>query len=422
MENTRRYDIIVAGGGLTGVAAAISGAREGCRVRLIEKSGFLGGAACNCLVHPFMPYHRARDGQPPEPVNAGLFTVILNRMAELGGLAPNRGAFREETMKLVLDRMCQENDVTVLLHTTLIGVSREGNRITSVETYGKSGRHQWQAEYFIDCTGDADLTYQAGCPTNLGRETDHQCQPMTLCFRMGNVDMEKWAKSSRDVNRLYREYQACGKIRNPREDVLVPQPFFPMKGVVHFNTTRVVGRSPVQEEDLSAAEREAREQVQEMVAFLQEAVDGFQDAQLLMCAPEIGVRESRMIQGEYLLTAEDLLNCVKFPDSVARGVYQIDIHSPDGSGTYLRQIPKGDYYTIPYRSLIPKGMENLLAAGRCLSSTHEAQSAYRVMPICCCIGEGAGTAAALAFKAGCRIQEVSYQAIHQQLDRYGAKY
>lgn len=115
----------------------------------------------------------------------------------------------------------------------------------------------------------------------------------------------------------------------------------------------------------------------------------FRTAQLLMCAPEIGVRESRMIQGEYLLTAEDLLNCVKFPDSVARGVYQIDIHSPDGSGTYLRQIPKGDYYTIPYRSLIPKGMENLLAAGRCLSSTHEAQSAYRVMPICCCIGEGA---------------------------------
>lgn len=419
----KNYDLIVIGGGLTGVAAAIASAREKINVLIIEKSGYLGGSATNCLVNPFMGYSinvNENGNTVTKPINKGLFAEILNKLSELGGLHDNKRTYNEECMKLILDRMCKNNNVDVLFHGVLTDVERINNRIESIEVYIKGGKQRFKANYYIDCSGDAELATIAGCPYNLGRETDNLCQPMTLCFRIANVDEEKFRENRSKITPLYNEFQKQGKIKNPRENVLI---FDHMsKGVIHFNTTRIIKKDPTNAFDVSFAEQEAREQMFEMYNFLKENIDGFQNSTIIMSAPEIGVRESRKIVGEYTIVAEDLLSCKKFPDSVAVGSYAVDIHSPDGTGTLIKKIPQGEYYTIPYRALIPVEMENLLVAGRSISSTHEAQSAYRIMPIVCGIGEGAGIATAIAFNSKSSVKDIDIKLLHSLMDKYGASY
>lgn len=420
----KHYDLIVAGGGFTGVAAAAAAAREGMQILLVERYGFLGGAAAACQVNPFMGYTmRCKDASGEAQtvlLNAGIFRTILEELDALGGLMENRSTFNEELLKLLFDRMLRRAGVEVLFHSYLSGARAENGRVASVTVVNKSGSLELEADYFLDTTGDADLAALAGCPFHLGREADSLCQPMTLCFRIGNVDMAKYRQSKPGINALYQKFQAEGRIKNPREDVLI----FPhvSEGVLHFNATRIIKRNPVDCYDLSESEMDAREQVYELYQFLKQNIDGFQSSTLLMSAPQIGVRESRMIDGEYTVTADDILHCNKFEDSIARGNYFIDIHSPDGAGTTRMFVPEGDYYTIPYRALIPKGMDNLLVAGRCISSTHEAQSAYRILPICCCMGEAAGTALGLAFEGRLRASDVPIASLHKKLDAYGAKY
>jgi hypothetical protein len=423
--NNNKYDVIVAGGGLSGVAAAVAAAREGAKVLLIEQHGYLGGMATAGLVNPFMPYaiwkaNWQYDWQ--EKVNQGVFREILQKLYDLGGLHDNNQTFNEELLKLVLDRLMKEHKIKVLFHTFLSGVTREGNEVKSITVTNKSGTTVYEASYYIDATGDADLSSLAGCEYRVGRDEDNLCQPMTLCFRLADVDKSKFNRenSRQAVNEKYREFKEKGLITNPREDVLT---FAHMvEDVVHFNSTRIVKKLAVNAEDLTAAEIEAREQVYELYTFMKENIPGFENSKLLMSAPHIGIRESRRIVGEYTITQEDLLTVKKFEDSVARGTYPVDIHNPSGSGTILKDIPYGEYYTIPYRAMIPKGMDNLLVAGRPISSEHEAHSAYRIMPICTSIGEGAGTAAALALKNSVSFRLVQSEDLHELLDKYGALY
>ena len=413
------FDVIVVGGGLTGTAAAIASARQGMNVLLIEQSGFLAGAAGNCLVNPFMPYSTRMDvnGEKKEvALSAGLFREITDRLTELGG--HHNHIFHEEYLKLLLDRMTTEAGVKVLLHATLAGVEKKGGTLTGVTVVTKSGKMTFHGKYFIDCTGDADLSVMAGCPTHLGRDADHLCQPMTLCFRLANVDMDKFRENRAMINPLYQKLQAEGKIKNPRENVLIF--FHPVKNMLHFNTTRVVRLNPVDPFDQTRAEMEAREQMFEMFAFLKENIPGFENADIAFSAPQIGVRESRMIDGDHLLTEEEIKACTLFDDAIAAGNYDIDIHSPDGSGTSHYYFPEGEYYTIPYRSLIPKNAENLLVAGRCISSTHEAQASYRIMPIVTTLGEAAGVAAAVACRHEVTVREADIREIQQILRDNGA--
>lgn len=422
--NSYKAEIIVVGGGFTGVAAAAAAAREGRDVWLIEKSGFLGGAATNCLVNPFMNY-MFKDPKSGEakPVNSGIFKEILGNLEAMGGLHKNRKTFNEEYLKIVLDRLCKRYGVKVLLHTMVTDVYKEGDKITGIEVYSTGQKMSFFADCFIDCSGDGNLASLAGCDFILGRETDNLCQPMTLCLRIANIkaDKETVSKLRPKMNELFNKLQAEGKIKNPRENIL----FFEhmSEGVIHFNTTRIIKKNPISPFDLSQAEAEAREQGLELLNFLKENIPGFEDATLIMTAAEIGVRESRKIIGEYILRAEDILSCKQFDDSIARGAYEIDIHNPGGTGTVIKRIPEDKYYTIPYRSLVAKNLANLLVAGRCISSTHEAQSAYRVIPIVCCIGEGAGTAAAVYIKnKNERMKDVDIKEVQSILDRNGALY
>lgn len=412
-----KYDVIVVGGGWAGVAAAVSAAELGKSVLLIDKNGFLGGAACNCLVNPFMPYHITIDGKK-EYIAAGLFPKILNRLDELGGLHENRITFNEEILKLVFDRMMEEYGVTVLLHSMLIGVEKDENVIKSITVYGKSGAITLEADYFIDASGDADLAALADCPYTIGRDGDNLCQPMTLCFRLSGVDYDKAVKNKKKANELYAQFRSEGKIKNPRENILTMRHM--VDGVMHFNSTRIIKKSPLNVFDLSIAEKEAREQMWELYNFLKNNCEGFENSVLLSSASEIGVRESRMIKGKYVLTEDDIKNCTKFDDAIAACNYEIDIHSPDGSGTTLYYFKEGTYYNIPYRCLQTENIDNLLVAGRCISATHEAQSSLRIMPTCCCIGQAAGTAIAVASDAHCSVYDADTKKIQSILKENGA--
>ena len=408
----KKYNLIVVGGGFAGTSAAISAGRAGLSVLLIERSNCLGGAAVNALVTPFMRDFTKKDGKP-FILNAGLFAEIKSRLRDMDAIDDRPCArFNEEFLKIILNRMVLEANVTLLYHSYLLDVRKTGGAVKSIIVANKSGQQEFSAEYFIDATGDADMAALCGCPFHLGREKDSLCQPMTLCLRVTGVDMEKFRKA-RNINTLYREMQKQGKIKNPREDVLIFDHY--VDGILHFNSTRIIKLNPTDAFDLTKAEIEAREQVFELFNFIKENIDGFQNCSLIMTAPAIGVRESRMIDGEYLLTGEDLISCKRFEDSIAAGNYDIDIHNPEGSGTSHHYFPDGQYYTIPYRSLVPKNVDNLLVAGRCISVNHEAQASIRIMPIVCCIGEAAGTAVGIAAKEGSVINQVNVKRVQEQL-------
>ena len=411
----KKYDLAVIGGGFAGVAAALAAARAGVKVLIVEKSNCLGGAAVNCLVNPFMPYWTEVDGRRVD-FSAGIFREIHDRLEERNAM--RKESFLEEELKYILNEMIAEANIDLLFHAYIFKVEKCDEHIASVMVATKGGEMQIEANYFIDATGDAQLAYLAGCPTVLGRESDHLCQPMTLCFRIGNVDVEKFYASRERLKIAHAQSLASGELINPRENILVFKT--PIHNVLHFNTTRVVRKNPTSPEEVTEAEVLARKQVYEIYDFMKKNADGLENSFLMMTAAEIGVRESRMIVGDYVLTEQDCRNCVKFEDGIAACNYDIDIHNPEGTGTSHYYFPAGEYYTIPYRSLIPKSAENLLVAGRCISSDHGAQASYRIMPVVCCIGEAAGSAVGLAVKQNCTVREIDVKELQNELKRNGA--
>ena len=417
------FDLVVVGGGQAGCAAALAGARGGLSVLLVEAAGALGGSAVNCLVTPFMSFLTKITENGEEKTLAlsqGIFSELLAAYKEDGLYSESKDTWNinEESMKLILDRKMKEAGVTVLFHATLCGVARDGRSVKSVSVATVGGVLEFEADTFIDATGDATLAAYSGVAFRLGRPADSLCQPMTLCFRLCNLDTEAVWKAHDEIQKLYRKFQDEGKIKNPRENVLIFNTRIP--GVLHFNTTRIVKHNPTDAFSVSEAEAMAREQVLEMYRFLKDNFEGCRNAKLMMSAASIGVRESRMIEARHVLTQEELVAGTHFPDGIAAGNYDIDIHSPDGSGTSHYYFPPGVYYTIPYRSLLPREFDNLVVAGRCVGATHEAQASIRIMPICVCMGEAAGTAAAMGKEAGVAAADVDTDALRAKLSANGA--
>ena len=405
----KTYDLIVVGGGISGVAAAVSAAREGLSVLLLEKFGSLGGAMSNSLVFPFMSYRvRGANGRL---TSEGIFTEMRERKEKYNDA-------NWETYKLVFDDMVSESGVDVLFHVTAFESVIEDRRIKSLKVATKSGVMEFFADFFIDASGDGELIAMSGCDYQLGRESDGFCQPMTTCFRMSGVDVKKYLEEEPMLQEKYKKLREEGKIENPRENLLV----FPGmdEGILHFNTTRVIKHDPTNPFDVSRAEILARRQVMEMVNFMKENSSAFEHASLVSIANHIGVRESRKLRGVHILTADELKSCKDFEDTIAIGKYDIDIHNPTGTGTYIYKMKEGEYYRIPYRSLLPKEYDNMLVAGRCLSADHEAHSAVRIMPICACMGEAAGVAVALAFKTCKNTHTVDVQTLRTKLLEKGA--
>ena len=418
-----KYDLIVVGGGFAGAAAAIEAARHGTEVLLIEKYNCLGGAAAYALVSPFMAHWtHIPETKEKKYLAGGLFMEICeeaNRITPASvDTVPVRDAlFDEESMKMALLRLAKKYGVTLLFNTLVTAVTAEGGVIRSVKAVCKAIEMEFSADHFIDASGDAELSYLAGCECEQGRDGDGLCQPMTLCFRVGGIDKKKFEPFRPKMQALYKEWQAAGKLSNPRENVLCFRNY--NGGVIHFNTTRVTHMSPTDPFALTEAEIAAREQVFEMMEFLRTAVEGCEDARLLSTALHIGIRESRRVVGEYVLCEKDLVSLARFEDAIAVSNYAIDIHSPDGSGTRFQEFKDGEWYEIPYRCLLPKGFDNLLVAGRCISSTHEAQASYRIMPFCAELGQAAGCAVALAKKSARTVRTIDVSALQAILRTEG---
>ena len=411
----KKYDVAVIGGGFAGVAAALAAARGCVKVLLVEKSNCLGGAAAGNLVNPFMGTRTVLNGEKFD-LSKGIFDEIRTLMNERGAMKGD--LFLEEELKYILNELLLDAGVELLFHAYIHRVDMDGNRVKAVSVATRSGELLIEADYFIDATGDAQTAYLAGCPTTLGREPDHLCQPMTLCFRVGNADVEKFYASSERFQKAYKDALEAGELTNPRENVLVFKN--PVPNVLHFNTTRVVKRNPTDPFDVTEAEILARRQVYEIYDLLKKHADGLENSFLMMTAMEIGVRESRMIVGDYVLTEADCKACTHFEDGIAACNYEIDIHNPEDTGTSHYFFGPSEYYTIPYRCLIPKGADNMLVAGRCISSDHGAQASYRIMPTVCCLGQAAGTAIAIAAKGKTDVRGVDIGALRKKLVDAGA--
>lgn len=428
VENVYDTDVLVVGGGPAGVCAALAAAREGVRVMIVETGGCLGGMATRGLVGPFMTCY---DTTGEQMIIRGLFEEIVDRMVAMGGaIHPSEvragtpftawikaghdhlTPFEPEAMKFVLDQMCQEAGIKVLFHSTFVSPVMKRNRIEGAVIMTKAGLRGATAKVVIDATGDADVAYRCGVPCTFGNPQTGKIQPSSTFFHINNVDsatlqkdIEAHLHEFRKVNGVsYRalhwrveEAEAAGEWDIARKSVNIYRGVKPDQWAV--NCVRIANVNSTDPESLSAAEMEGRRQVQELMHFFHKYVPGCKDATLMASGSTLGIRESRHIEGDYVLQVEDLLGGKVFEDSVFVASSSVDIHGKNGAmSTEYKTVENGRWYGVPYRCLLPKNVEGLLVAGRSLSATSDAAGAVRVMPPVMAMGQAAGTAAALAVK------------------------
>ncbi len=424
LEVKHEAQVIVVGGGPGGIGAAVSAARQGADVLLVEHYGFLGGMATAGEVNPFMPNHL--NGAS---LDTGIFEQWVDRMATYGGVRPGSRVFDPQVARLAAEDLCDEAGVRLLYHHRAAHVEASSGRIDGVVLHSKSGLTAARAQIWIDSTGDGDLAAMAGCEFDYGNEENGDAQPMTLCFKLKiareDIPPDQQEMSPYQVVRqqgpqiqaAYQQGKADGRIDCPRENVLI----FPgvEDDVVHFNTTRVIRHPSIDGAQLSQAEIEGRRQLREIWQVLREQVPIFRHSRIYSIAPQIGIRESRRIRGRQYLTLEDYRQGRIFPDAVARVTYPVDIHNPSGTGTQIVHLPKGRWYEIPWGCLLPKGIDNLAIASRCISADHATHSSLRVMPPVCSLGQAAGTAAGMAIRQGCDISRIDGLALRQALIEQG---
>lgn len=445
----REYDVVVAGGGVSGCAAAVSAARIGASVLVIEQNGYPGGTLTGCGVGPMMTYHAGQ-----KQVIKGFMQEVVDRLVNLGyspGHVPDTKQYTDtvtpfsaEGLKLVLDELLTQSGCTVLYHTFTGAVITAGGRISGIEICNKDGLNRVRGKVYIDATGDGDIAAWAGAPMTKGRTGDGASQPMTMKMKYCGVDtaalkayvlenltnfprMQPHAALLRqdipmDLEGFDDEVaqaKAAGELTIARENILL---FGTNRnGEYIINTTRVINHDATDALSLSNAEIVGRRQCAELDRFLRMKVPGFENALLEFTGPSIGIRSSRQLQGAYILTAEDILSCKPFSSVIAHSGYPIDIHNPKGEGTdstFLSE--RGSYYSIPYEVMICGELKNLLVTGRCVSATFEAQAAIRLTPSAGAMGQAAGIAAAQAATGGGDTRRVDVGQVQKELLTQGA--
>jgi ribulose 1,5-bisphosphate synthetase/thiazole synthase len=393
------YDVIIAGGGASGFIAALAAARAGAKTLLLERQGCLGGTATTAYVAQYVGFYngdtQAVWGLPYELVQRIVaaggsegFTHYVMAEAAATPLNIHHFPFNPEIVKIVADEMAAEAGIHVLLHAQVVGVMQRDGAVGGVVAETVSGRKAYSARAVVDATGDAVLAHHAGVEM---LERGIARQPNTLCFRLSNVDVKKFRTLPREDKRarvlkglergeLY--WQSVSFVSTPAGTDAI------------CLMSRIIGMDPLNDQDASDQERVGRAQIKSIVGFLNRDMPGFERAILASIAPRVGVRETRRIDGQYLLTEEDILQQRKFDDSIALGCGPMDIHEPNGTGIALSMPPAP--FEIPMRCLVPSAVEGLIVTGRAISATHEANGGARHMATAMALGQAAGVMAAVA--------------------------
>jgi ribulose 1,5-bisphosphate synthetase/thiazole synthase len=410
--------VLVVGSGSAGATAAITAARLGAQVTLVERYGFMGGISTQVLdtfYGFFTPGSQARKvvGGIPDLVVDDLFKkqAAIYRPNTYG--AGQGITYDPEVLKTVWEQLASQAGVQLLYHTLVMDVVLDNEDLRGVIVANKSGLYRLLADVVIDASGDADVAALAGAPYESAK--DGPIQSLTTTFKLINVDLERASQVKKaDLHALMA---AAAGYDLPRKEGSVH--ITPLPGVMATNMTRVSNIDPTDIVQLSQAEIEGRRQALEYTRFLVERVPGYEKAALGGLSTQIGVRESRRIFGEYRLTRSDVLSARKFDDAIAQCGAPIEEHHA-GKDTRWEYLPDGETYHIPFRALLPQKAERLLVAGRCLSADHDAHASVRSMGQCMAMGQAAGAAAALSASAGELPREVNAAQLQDTLRRIGA--
>ena len=417
----KTVDVLIIGGGPAGIGAAIAAARNGADVLLIERSFCLGGSATLSLaaglLTQFSGNRRVIGGIPQEITDCLLDMREARRVRMPMSVAPDivveRVEVNPEVYKYIAEQKVIEAGANLLYNAQLIDVEMVGNQIQTAIIDTKSAQWHISASVYIDASGDGDLAVLAGANFDKGQPDRGDMQPMTLYFQAGNADVERvqafWHSDARRA--LINRGNEAGIL--PTRYMALHTPNWTRDIIIGMTRVRADGTDPVA---LTEAQVETRAQVHRIWQFLKANFPGFEDAYITATAPMIGIRETRRILGDYTLTREDVLGAVQFEDGIALGCYPIDIHHPTQSGIFFEALKSGEAYSIPYRCLLPKGIEDLLVAGRCISATHEALGSVRASMTCMAMGQAAGTAAALGVKTQQNPRALDTQGLRQILN------
>ncbi|GIX27467.1 MAG: FAD-dependent oxidoreductase [Burkholderiales bacterium] len=427
-------DVAVAGGGAAGVAAAVTTARQGLRVTLVERYGFCGGGAVAGMSGTVCGLYEASGdpGKPPKQVVFGFADEFVRLLEARGGLTPPVRYGKTWTRvhdplvwREAADHVLREAGVQVLYHSTVTGVLLEGDRVQGVALYTKQGPVMVRARLTIDASGDADVVAMAGFPSFVGDEG--RVQNPTMIFRLCGVDTEKFLRiygtdtiMPEQVSALIRCHHSRGYFL-PRAKIWLfttPRP-----GELLCNCTRVLGAdgrelNTLYYADFTEAEMEGRRQVREYARFFRDHLAGCEASWVNDTGVQVGVRQTRQVRGVMLLTNEDVVSARKFRDGIARSPWPIELHSGDKPRV---EWLLNDFYEVPYGCLVPQQGEGLLVAGRCLSAQHEAVASARVTAQCFSYGQAAGHAAALCLETGCEPRQLLGEDVRARLNRDGAR-
>lgn len=438
------YDFAVAGGGMTGVCAAVAAARHGLKTVLIERNSMLGGVATAGLVCHLLGGMKFREHGPFPRNTAGIFKELTDRLIARGhavdpdtidrknnphgwfsGLATGV-IFDVEAMKTELDALCIESGVELMFFTDIVDAKTDGDRLTHLIVHNKSGLCAVSASCFADTTGDADVAFLCGCPTVKGRDEDGGTAPASLEFHVDHADTEKCARYIAQNNeprfrKLIQSLREKGEWPFPYDIFIAVQTTEP--DTFFINTVRQVGIDGTDAGSISKAMTDGRKEIQTLFGVMKKYFPGFENSRLRTVAPVVGIRETRRIVGKYILTIEDLMSGKPFDDSIAVSSYGWDLPDPKKPSYQPLEHQKPPEYTrIPYRCMLPQKIGNLIVAGRCISVERDVLGPVRVMAPCCAMGEAAGLAAAIVLKNGVSFEHADIEQLHQLMEKDGCIY